>query len=787
MRKRKLLFTLLALGLGAFLGGSGAMAQNGWESVYQQSQYTTAWTAITSGNTDGMTLGASGQTTYYYVTGSYNFGSATNYGVSGLKIQGTVYLYIPYGVTISCVGGHANGTTGAGAGIELAAGTPTNTLYIIGSGSVTVTGGNAANGGNGGKGDDVNYNYSDEIIVPGSGGDGGDGGGGAGAGIGTRGGNGGSGGTGGQRQWEENHGTNHGVSGNNGTSGSGAVAMGALYVANGITVTATAGSAGSAGSGGGRGRNGAYDSYNHYAASGGGGGGGGGFGGAAVNIGTGGPGGGGGGGGAAGNGAWRANATDAFYWVGAGGGNGGKNGDGGENGAGASSASNGTKSELTDPHDAEYNNNLDATYSSSGWESGNGAASGGSGGGTGDAASTGTSNAGNLAYKITFNPVHQTTVENLVADNRFTKNASDYYEMTYNPASGSNLVLPANAEGYNWVLLTYGRSCAPNGVNANKFATATKDYFGGNGDEYSRTSVFSNVYGDLFFQEIPTVCMLECDVTAENPNNIQNIAEFKTVQYPVTVRLQNRTLYRDTYWNTICLPFAMTPDQIEASPLQGATIYKMNQTVSGYYADGNVDKTAHSKDYGVPVLLFWFDVVDVQNETLQAGKPYMVKWMEPNDWDDGNYVDNTSAGNTRHELDFPGVTVTATSAGSWIGSGSSDGTITFQGTFSPSADLVEDDMTKLLLGGGNKLYYPSETVNVGACRGYFIIPSAATTANAAPQLVMGFDDGETTDIRVLNVTPESRNDGAIYNLSGQRLNSLQKGVNIVNGKKVVVK
>ena len=27
----------------------------------------------------------------------------------------------------------------------------------------------------------------------------------------------------------------------------------------------------------------------------------------------------------------------------------------------------------------------------------------------------------------------------------------------------------------------------------------------------------------------------------------------------------------------------------------------------------------------------------------------------------------------------------------------------------------------------------------------------------------------------------------IYNLSGQRLNSLQKGINIVNGKKVLVK
>ena len=101
MKKRKLLFTMLALGLGAFLGGSGAMAQNGWESIYTQTQTTSAdWTAITEGTTQGKILGAaqsgSSATSYYYVTKSLNFTNNRTdndgNGNSGLKIHGTVYL-----------------------------------------------------------------------------------------------------------------------------------------------------------------------------------------------------------------------------------------------------------------------------------------------------------------------------------------------------------------------------------------------------------------------------------------------------------------------------------------------------------------------------------------------------------------------------------------------------------------------------------------------------------------------------------------------------------------------
>jgi len=383
MTKRLLLFIALLCAV-----AQGVKAQTEWDQVYLLTQTTSAnWTPINAGSTDGYILGTSGTTTYYYITSNLNFTNNRTdnggNGNSGIKIQGTVYLYIPSGKTLNCTGANADGRTGAGAGIELSSG---NNLLLLGGGTVNATGGNAENGRNGYNGDHSNFDY-DDYCQPGSGGSGGNGGGGAGAGIGTRGGNGGTGGSGATANRTENEGTNLGVDGSDGTAGNTAGAMGTLYIIQGlgITVNTHGGAAGTSGSGGARGYNAAEDPYNQYAASGGGGGGGGGFGGSASNIGTGGPGGGGGGGGAAGNSTWRANAFNGFYRVGAGGGYGGYNGNG-------TRANNGTGSELTNPYNAEYTGGLDGNYDDDGWESGNGRHYGGSGGGTGSASIAGTAN-----------------------------------------------------------------------------------------------------------------------------------------------------------------------------------------------------------------------------------------------------------------------------------------------------------------------------------------------------------------------------------------------------------
>ena len=78
------------------------------------------------------------------------------------------------------------------------------------------------------------------------------------------------------------------------------------------------------------------------------------------------------------------------------------------------------------------------------------------------------------------------------------------------------------------------------------------------------------------------------------------------------VTLQDRTLYKDGDWNTLCLPFSMTEAQIAEStnPLNGATIKEL-------VTEGD---NATNLTNGTLTLM-------LQTVTsIEAGKPYIVKW-----------------------------------------------------------------------------------------------------------------------------------------------------------------
>jgi len=309
----KQLFLTLAL-LCAIV--QGAWAQASWEEVYAMTNTTSAnWTTLPEGTTAGATIGMAGATTYYYASKHIYYGNSTP-GGSALTILGTVYIYVPYSLTVTCTGANADGQTGAGAGIELTSG---NSLFLLGEGEVKATGGKAANGGNGANGTDASCDFNSmEWAWVGGEGHGGNGGGGAGAGIGTRGANGGNGGIAPEKEIYYTTWTENGVVGGAGSAGQTADAMGGLTVSNTISINATGGSQGSAGTAGTAGKSCMRHGGKEYSIPGG-------FGGAANNIGTGGPGGGGGGGGAKGS---HDRTSTGFYNIYANGGAGGQNGDG---------------------------------------------------------------------------------------------------------------------------------------------------------------------------------------------------------------------------------------------------------------------------------------------------------------------------------------------------------------------------------------------------------------------------------------------------------------------------
>ncbi|MBQ9175972.1 MAG: hypothetical protein IJ139_03795, partial [Bacteroidaceae bacterium] len=81
-----------------------------------------------------------------------------------------------------------------------------------------------------------------------------------------------------------------------------------------------------------------------------------------------------------------------------------------------------------------------------------------------------------------------------------------------------------------------------------------------------------------------------------------------------------------------------------------------------------------------------------------------------------------------------------------------------------------------------------ETSSLAANRAYIAMSEVSVyTGSEVKGIRLGFDGTEeATAITELTEKTETT-EGVIYNLQGQRMNSLQRGINIVNGKKVLVK
>ena len=126
---------------------------------------------------------------------------------------------------------------------------------------------------------------------------------------------------------------------------------------------------------------------------------------------------------------------------------------------------------------------------------------------------------------------------------------------------------------------------------------------------------------------------------------------------------------------------------------------------------------------------------------------------------------------------------------------STDGTVSFVGTYSP-VGLTVDDQSNLFLGAENTLYWPNGANNadgkyyVGACRAYFHV-SEPTLARA---FVLNFGDDLGSETGIIAIPADTTDAPASkplgwYTLDGRRLAAkpTQPGIYINNGRKVVIK
>ena len=205
--------------------------------------------------------------------------------------------------------------------------------------------------------------------------------------------------------------------------------------------------------------------------------------------------------------------------------------------------------------------------------------------------------------------------------------------------------------------------------------------------------------------------------------------------YP-TVTL-DRTFSADK-WNTLCVPFAFDKSKFAA--------VKVLSSAAEVAGDVNMKFTD-------------------ADDTVDAGTPCLVKAANNGD----------------------GLTVTNVTLDPAAEAGSAEATVgtttvTYQGTYS-SVALTSANSDAWVVSNNN-LYNVDSNVTVGAFRAYFIVE---TSGESGEVKALSFDFGTATGINTVQGSGFKVQDSKIFNLAGQRMNKVQRGVNIVNGKKVLVK
>ena len=316
---------------------------------------------------------------------------------------------------------------------------------------------------------------------------------------------------------------------------------------------------------------------------------------------------------------------------------------------------------------------------------------------------------------------------------------------------GFNLVI----DGTSCVLLTEAVLCSYNVTRVgSQFAqylpegfTISYDY----NNEQCKVMQGDNEYTSLVTLSPSTITL------ADNSDNSAIIAY--TAGYRKNVTLQGRTLYKDGAWNTLCLPFALSAEQIAANPdFAGATLMTIDVT----------EKNGFDATDGI--LYLWFKTAT----EIEAGVPYLVKW--------------TSGDNITGPV-FQGVTISNSTAQTLASETAGLETVQMVGTYSP-VGVTANDKSILFLGDANTLYYSSTDRQIRSCHAYFSVPYIkGHPETKARAFALNFDGEETTGILEVSAKSNEVKDDVWYSLDGVRLSGkpTQRGMYINKGKKILVK
>lgn len=252
--------------------------------------------------------------------------------------------------------------------------------------------------------------------------------------------------------------------------------------------------------------------------------------------------------------------------------------------------------------------------------------------------------------------------------------------------------------------------------------------------------------------------------------NMVVLDENETENFPTPttepVKVQVKRSIKANVWNTLCLPFEMTEEQVKATFGEDAVISEYKSCAPVRDEDDNV--TSITINFDTPSL-----------RALVACKPYMIKVSTPITYEEGFILEN--------------VTI---SGGSPIQIQAGKGK--FIGTFL-ATETLGDSNTPVVYISNNKFYIATGNSKMKGFRGYFIPNALAdyieylnnSIGETGAKININVD-GETTAIDGINA--EQRVIEGVYDLQGRKvmvkdgdINNLQRGIYIINGKKVAIK
>lgn len=305
--------------------------------------------------------------------------------------------------------------------------------------------------------------------------------------------------------------------------------------------------------------------------------------------------------------------------------------------------------------------------------------------------------------------------------------------------AGTNNVFPVkNKERLLYV--SYAARAAYRTANWNNYFYFDEEEAAQETDQVNVSSLESEQTSDATMQAT-LEAMQQAAQEAEADPSVTTVTTNLTIQ---------RTLYKDGYLNTICLPFALAT--LDGTPLEGGEIFEFDHA--------NVDMSVGAGS---------LDMVVVPADHMEAGKPYFIRWA--------------NTGEVLNTLEFKDIVITATVGSEVQGS---EGNVRFKGHLGmlhiEKEDELDSDYSNLYLVAENKFRWPvaNDATNMKGFRAYFRVK--VNGGNGAPRrgtpARIVFGEKTTTDMEVVEAangvckTVENGQliiirDGVRYNMAGQ--------------------